>query len=105
MSQNKVWPPFECILQGGPKSYASLTEEEKLIEDTYCFHTRLNVKQTLLGTGVAYSRLARTKQINKVYTTIDNVSLKAYKEGLRKSINKKRFSHWIPLFFGDSDKD
>lgn len=103
MTANKIWPPFESIIEGGPKSYASLTEEEKLIDDTYCYHTRLNVKQTILGTGVAYSRLARTKQINHVYTTIDNVSLKAYKEGLRKSLNKKRFSHWIPLFFGDGD--
>mmetsp|Transcript_28885 Transcript_28885/g.27789 ORF Transcript_28885/g.27789 Transcript_28885/m.27789 type:complete len:179 (+) Transcript_28885:364-900(+) len=101
---NNVWPPFHCILEGGPMTFDKLTEEEKLVEDTYCFHTRLNVKQTLLGTGVAYSRLARTKQINKVYTTIDNVSLKAFNEGLRKSINKKRFSHWIPLFFGDSDQ-
>jgi hypothetical protein len=58
-----------------------------------------------LGTGVAYSRMARTKEINKVYTTIDYVSLKAFKEGLRKSLNKKRFSHWVPLFFGDADKD
>lgn len=60
-TQNKVWPPFECILEGGPKTFASLTDDERLIDETYCFHTRLNVKQTLLGTGVAYSRMARTK--------------------------------------------
>ena len=76
-----------------------------MIEETFCFHTRLNVKQTLLGTGVAYSRLARTKQINKIYTTIDYVSLKAFKEGLRKSINKKRFTHWVPLYFGEAVSD
>ena len=99
---NKIWPPFECILEGGPKNFASLNEDEKLVAECFCFHTRLNVKQTLLGTGVAFNRLARTKQINTIYTTVDLVSLKAFKEGLRKALNKKRFSHWIPLFFGDA---
>jgi hypothetical protein len=100
-SLNKVWPPFSCILEGGPKTFASLTEEERMTEETFCFHTRLNVKQTLLGTGVAFSKLARTKQINTIYTTVDLVSMKAFKEGLRKALNKKRFTHWIPLYFGD----
>ncbi|CDW80044.1 ubiquitin-conjugating enzyme family protein [Stylonychia lemnae] len=101
MKANKIWPPFTCILEGGPKTFASLTEEEKLIDETFCFHTRLNVKQTMLGTGIAFSKLARTKQINSIFTTVDLVSQKAFKEGLRKALNKKRFSHWIPLFFGD----
>lgn len=74
MIANKVWPPFTCILEGGPKTFASLTEEEKLIDETFCFHTRLNVKQTMLGTGIAFSKLARTKQINSIYTTVDLVS-------------------------------
>lgn len=100
-SQNKVWPPFECILEGGPKTFASLTEDERMIEETFCFHTRLNVQKTLLGTGVAFSKLARTKQLNAIYTTVDLVSLKAFKEGLRKALNKKRFTHWVPLFFGE----
>lgn len=100
-SADKVWPPFSCIIEGGPKTFASLTEEERMVDETFCFHTRLNVHQTLLGTGVAFSKLARTKQINTIYTTVDLVSMKAFKEGLRKALNKKRFSHWIPLYFGD----
>ena len=104
-ANNQVWPPFSCILEGGPKSFASLTEDEKLIDETFCFHTRLNVKQTILGTGIAFSKLARTKQINTIYTTVDLVSNKAFKEGLRKALNKKRFTHWIPIFFGDQIND
>ena len=48
-----IWPPFEAVAL---KSYDKLTEEEKVIEDTYCFHTRLNVssKAATLGTGVAF---------------------------------------------------
>lgn len=105
MSENHIWPPFTCILEGGPKTFASLTEDERLVEECFCFHTRLNVKKTLLGTGVAFNRLARTKQINTIYTTVDYVSLKAFKEGLRKALNKKRFSHWIPLYFGPQATD
>lgn len=101
-SKMHIWPPFQCILEDGPKTFASLTEEEKIVEETFCFHTRLNVKQTILGTGIAFSKQARTKQLNTIYTTVDLVSLKAFKEGLRKSINKKRFSHWIPLYFGNA---
>lgn len=40
-----------------------------------------------------------------MYTAIDYISLKAYKEGLRKTINKKKFSHWIPLYFGENLSD
>lgn len=100
-STNKIWPPFTCILENGPITFASLTEEQRMVEETFCFHTRLNVKQTVLGTGIAFSKLARTKQINTIYTTVDLVSMKAFKEGLRKALNKKRFTHWIPFFFGE----
>ncbi len=104
-SQNQIWPPFSCILEGGPKTFASLTEDERMVDETFCFHTRLNVKHTQLGTGVAFSKLARTKQINSIYTTVDLVSLKAFKEGLRRALNKKRFTHWIPLYFGEAVSD
>jgi len=78
MQQLKIWPPYECILPQ-VKEFKNFSLEERLVEETFCFHTRLNVKKTFLGTGVAYSRLARTKQINSIYTTIDLVSLKAFK--------------------------
>ena len=93
-----TWPPFEANFL---KTYDKLSEEEKLVEDTYCFHTRLNVgsKAATLGTGVAFARQIRTTDVNKIYTTIDLVSQKAYKEGLRKSVNKKKFTHWLPLYF------
>lgn len=99
---DKTWPPFHCILENGPKNYASLTEEERLVDETTCFHTKLNVKQTLLGTGIAFSKVARTKQLNSIFTTGDLVSMKAFKEGLRKALNNRRFSHWVPLYFGSN---
>ena len=101
---DKIYPPFESALENGPVNYASKSEEEKLIEDTYCFHTRMNVKETTQGTGVAFKRQMRTTEVSRIYTTIDLVSRKAYEEGLRKSVNKKRFSHWLPLYFKDTCK-
>ena len=101
---DKIFPPFESVLENGPVSYASKTEEEKLVEDTYCFHTRMNVKETTQGTGVAFSRQMRTTEVARIYTTIDLVSRKAFEEGLRKSVNKKRFSHWLPLYFKETCK-
>lgn len=84
-----------------------MTEEERVIEDTYCFHTRSNVslKSTVLGTGVAFVRQLRTTDVKRIYTTVDLVSQKAYKEGLRKSINKKKFTHWLPLYFKQKAND
>ena len=96
---NHTFPPFESALKDGPVDYSKKSEEEKLVEDTYCFHTRMNVKETIQGTGVAFSRLMRTTEVSRIYSTIDLVSQKAFKEGLRKSVNKKRFSHWLPLYF------
>jgi len=53
-----------------------MTEEERVIEDTYCFHTRSNVslKSTVLGTGVAFVRQLRTTDVKRIYTTVDLVS-------------------------------
>lgn len=104
-SKNKIWPPFECILEDGPTDYAKLSEEERVLIDTTCFHTKLNAKQTALGTGLAYSRKQGKKEVERVYTALDYVSLKAYREGLRKAINKKKFTHWIPLCFGPQVDD
>ncbi|CAI2366739.1 unnamed protein product [Moneuplotes crassus] len=100
--EDNIYPPFESALEDGPVEYAKKTEEEKLIEDTYCFHTRMNVKETIQGTGVGFSRTMRTTEVSRIYTTIDMVSQKAYKEGLRKGVNKKKFSHWLPLYFKET---
>ena len=100
----KTWPSFDSE---GFKSFKDMTEEEKLVDDTYCFHTRMNVSQrkAVLGTGVAFSRVMRTTDINNIYTTVDLLSQKGYKEGVRKSISKRKFTHWIPLFFKQADND
>ena len=45
----------------------------------------------------------RTGEIRSVTPTLDLLSLQAFsKQKVRKSIANERFTHWLPLYFGES---
>jgi len=49
--------------------------------------------------------LPRTSEIRAIEATYDMISLKSFiKEGIRKSTDGSKFTHWLPLYFG-SDKE
>jgi hypothetical protein len=80
------------------------TPDELLYDELTCFHTKLKIKDTTLGIGVSISRLPRTGEIRLITPTLDLLSMRAFvKQKVRYSLSNERFTHWLPLFFGEKD--
>jgi hypothetical protein len=74
-----------------------------LEEEFLCFHTRTPLAEATLGIGVSLSRLPRTGEIRSVTPSLDLLCLRAFtKQDVRKSIDGVKFTHWLPLYFGES---
>jgi hypothetical protein len=80
-----------------------LEDPHSLLEKEFvCYHTKTPLSEASLGIGVSLSRLPRTGEICNVNPTLDLLSLKAFtKHKVRTSIAKERFTHWLPLYFGE----
>lgn len=105
-----------CRHRGSIEPFPVFNDREKVIEDFYmlekpqallekefvCYHTKTPLPETSLGVGVSLSRLPRTGEIRNVNPTLDLLSLKAFtKHKVRVSMAGERFTHWLPLFFGE----
>ena len=80
------------------------TPEELLAEELTCFHTKLRLRDATLGIGVSISRLPRTGEIRNITPTLDLLSMRAFvKQKVRHSLANEKFTHWLPLYFGEKD--
>lgn len=96
------YPPFhqkEADLQ----AFCFLRDPKQMIEDELlCFHSRTPLAESTLGIGVSLSRLPRTGEIRSVTPSMDLLCLRAFqKQNVRKSIDGAKFTHWLPLYFGE----
>jgi hypothetical protein len=81
------------------------TPKELLREELVCFMTKSNIRESTLGIGITIKRSPRTGLCMYVNPTMDLMSMRAFtKLKVRKSISGERFSHWLPLFFGEKEK-
>lgn len=79
--------------------------KQMLLDELICYHTRAHMPDTSLGIGVSMSRLPRTGEIRNVQPTLDLLSLRAFtKHKVRTSIANEKFTHWLPLYFGELEK-
>jgi len=70
-----------------------------LVAKLICFHTKASFKDSILGIPISYSINPRTQQIDKITSTLDLLSYGAYVEdGIRKSVWKQKFTHFLPLY-------
>jgi hypothetical protein len=100
----KPYPPFNQKEKDIGSFLMIKTPEELLAEELACFHTKMRVKETTLGIGLSISRLPRTGEIRMLTPTLDLLSMRAFtKQKVRYSLSNEKFSHWLPLFFGESD--
>lgn len=50
------------------------------------------------------TRLPRTGELRTISPTLDLISMRAFiKQKVRYSLSNERFTHWLPLFFGERD--
>mmetsp|Transcript_5878 Transcript_5878/g.7104 ORF Transcript_5878/g.7104 Transcript_5878/m.7104 type:complete len:228 (-) Transcript_5878:3533-4216(-) len=85
-------------------AFVQLRNAKDLLKDEFlCYHSRNKLPEVALGIGVSMSRLPRTGEIRSVTPTLDLLSLRAFtKQKVRRSIDNVRFTHWLPLYFGES---
>lgn len=100
----KPYPPFNTK-EKDVKSFIMIkTPKELLLEELTCFHTKMKLKEATLGIGVSINRLPRTGEIRMITPTLDLLSMRAFiKQKVRHSLSNEKFTHWLPLFFGESD--
>jgi hypothetical protein len=80
------------------------TKDELTYEELTCFHTKLRLRDATLGIGVTISRLPRTGEIRLISPTLDLLSMRAFvKQKVRHSLSNEKFTHWLPLYFGEKD--
>ena len=98
------YPPFD-ERENDESAFLLLKDAKTLLgEELICYHTRIPLPETSLGIGVSISRLPRTGEIRSVTPTVDLLSLRAFsKLKVRTSISSERFTHWLPLYFGEKD--
>ena len=116
--QLKLWSNYTCLTcnsHGNADPFPKFPEKEKLnttlTEEQYkkikrdeicCFHLKESFQKLPLGLGVNISTIPRTGEIKSIEPDFDFISLKAYsKERIRSTFDKKTFTHWFPLYFGE----
>jgi ubiquitin-protein ligase len=97
------YPPFHAK-EADISAFCIVRDPKQMISDELlCFHTRTPISESTLGIGVSLSRLPRTGEIRSVTPSLDMLCLRAFqKQNVRKSIDGVKFTHWLPLFFGES---
>jgi hypothetical protein len=97
------YPPFNTK-EADISAFCFLRDPKQMIEEEQlCFHTRTPLKESTLGIGISLSRLPRTGEIRSVTPSLDLLCLRAFqKQDVRKSIDGVKFTHWLPLYFGES---
>lgn len=100
----KPYPPFNQKEKDMASFIMVKKPEELLSEELSCFHTKMRIKEASLGIGISITRLPRTGEIRMITPTLDLLSMRAFtKQKVRHSLSNEKFSHWLPLFFGESD--
>jgi hypothetical protein len=62
------------------------------------------VKEQTLGIGISLKRNPRTGLVSYVNPTMDLMSMRAFtKLKVRKALAGEKFTHWLPLYFGEDE--
>lgn len=78
--------------------------KELLKEELVCIHTKTPLAEATLGIGLAMKKNPVNGMFRFVHPTLDLINMRAFtKIGVRTSIEAERFTHWLPLFFGETD--
>lgn len=81
------------------------TEKELLNEELVCYKTKMPLREATLGVGISVKKSARTGLFSFVNPTMDLFNMKAFtKLGTRTALAGERFTHWLPLYFGENEK-
>ena len=65
----------------------------------------MNIKEATLGIGISIKKSPRTGLIEYVNPTMDLMSMRAFRKlKVRRALAGEKFTHWLPLYFGETEK-
>jgi hypothetical protein len=100
----KPYPPFNSKEKDLSEFLMIRSSEELLSDNLVCFHTKMRIRDATLGIGVSMTRLPRTGEIRTISPTLDLLSMRAFiKQKVRHSLSNEKFTHWLPLYFGEKE--
>jgi len=81
------------------------TPKELMYDELVCFQTKSTIKENTLGIGISLKKSLATGQIKFVNPTMDLMSMRAFtKLKVRDALEGEKFTHWLPLYFGESEE-
>jgi len=99
------YPPFPKNEQVAEDYIMLKSPKDLLREELVCFQTKMDLKDGTLGIGISIRKSPRTGLIQHVNPTIDLINMRSFtKLKVRKSLDGARFSHWLPLYFGETEE-
>src|SRR5688500_18598372 len=70
-----------------------------IMGDLRCFHTKASFDEDVLGIPLEFTINPRTDALDYIYSSMDILSASPfYKERVRKSVCKEKFTHCLPLY-------
>ena len=97
-------PPFAKNEKNLDDFKTTKMPKQLLKEELVCFQTKMTVREQTLGIGISLKRSQRTGLVSFVNPTMDLMNMRAFtKLKIRKSLGGERFTHWLPLYFGESE--
>ena len=69
-----------------------------------CYMTKMSLAEGTLGIGISLKKSPRTGLVMYVNPTMDTINMRSFnKLKVRRALSNERFTHWLPLYFGESD--
>ena len=79
--------------------------KELLKDELVCFQTKASLKEGTLGVGISLKKSPRTGLCMYVNPTMDLMNMRSFtKLKIIKDLSNQRFTHWLPLYFGENEK-
>ena len=79
--------------------------QQLLKEELLCYFTKSTLKETTLGIGISLKKSVTTTEIKYVNPTLDLISMRAFtKLKIRTSLDATKYTHWLPLYFGEDEE-
>jgi len=101
LSADPAFAPNEAALA----DFVMLKSAQELLkEELVCFQTKMPLKEGTLGIGITLKKSPRTGLCMYVNPTMDLMNMRAFtKLKVRRSLANERFTHWLPLYFGETE--
>ena len=99
-----IYPPFSENEDNVEAFIMDKKAKELLLEELVCFHTKMPLKANTLGIGISIKKSPKTGKFSFVNPIMDLLNMRAYtKLKIRNSLTAEKFTHWLPLYFGENE--